>query len=123
VLELDATRIVATPRALDTATWTAGLVLRTAPDEVLLVSGAPPEIADSHAIVQSDAGWMGMWMATADFEIRFGAAADWALPTDRPAFAQGMMHHLPVKLWVEHERVLLVVPRSLAHELAERMHP
>lgn len=119
--ELQVTRIVATADALDQATWSEQIALRTAPDEVLLLDSAPPEIRDEHAIIERDHGWMGIWMDRANFEIMFEESADWVVPTETPSFAQGMISHLPVKLWLEHERVLLVVPRTLAHEFVERV--
>lgn len=118
--ELHLTRIVATADALDQATWGEQIALRTAPDEVLLLNSAPPIIRDEHAIIERDHGWLGTWMNRANFEAMFERSADWVLPVEKPAFAQGMISHLPVKVWGEHDRVLVIVPRTLAHEFIER---
>jgi hypothetical protein len=47
---------------------------------------------------------------------------EWELPRDRPAFAQGAVAGLAMKLWFEHGRVLFVVPAPFAHELEERLN-
>jgi len=46
---------------------------------------------------------------------------DWELPRDRPAFAQGIVAGLPVKVWFERERVLFIVAAPFAADLAERL--
>ena len=117
---LNTVRIVSTAEALDAATWTDGIVMRTAPDEVLLVDGAAPQLDDPHAIVENDAGWVGTWLTSPESNALFRRTANWVLPVERPTFAQGMASHLPVKLWLESDRVLWVVPRSLAHEFEQR---
>lgn len=117
---LDATRLVATPEALDAADWSEGIVMRTAPDEVLLIGGHAPSLKDPHAIIESDAGWVGAWLNESESEALFRRTANWTLPTVRPVFAQGMVSHLPVKLWLEADRVLWVVPRSLGYEFEHR---
>lgn len=116
-----AVRIVATPATLDAAAWPANaIVLRTAPDEVLLIGGGPPDLDDPWAIVVPDAGWSGVWMSSADADRLLDHACAWRRPTERPAFAQGLVAELPVKLWFEQERTLLVVASTLAAELADR---
>lgn len=117
---LHTVRIVSTAEALDTATWTDGIGMRTAPDEVLLIDGAAPQLDDPYAIVEHDAGWVGTWLTSAESDALFRRTASWVLPTERPTFVQGMASHLPVKLWIETDRVLWVVPRSLAHEFEQR---
>ncbi|MEZ4726271.1 MAG: hypothetical protein R3E79_03955 [Caldilineaceae bacterium] len=46
---------------------------------------------------------------------------EWEPPHTRPAFAQGMVAGLPVKLWFEPERVLFVIAAPYAADLAERI--
>ena len=45
----------------------------------------------------------------------------WALPTERPAFAQGAVAEIPVKLWFEEASVRFVVPAAYAADLGEQM--
>ena len=116
------TRIVATPVALDAALRPAGHVaLRTAADEVLITPPlANPQVADEHAIVLADGSWFGGWIAPALALAVLERECEWEVPHARPAFAQGMVAGLPVKLWFESERVLVLVAAPFAHDLAER---
>lgn len=117
------TRIVATPAALDTAHWPSdALVLRLAADEVFVTAAVTAAaIADPHAIVAPDGGFAGVWLPTAEALDFLERTCEWEIPHDRPAFAQGMVAGLAVKLWLEEDRVLFVVPAPFATELAERM--
>lgn len=125
MLELErlfTTRIVAARAALDAAVWPAGhLVLRTAADEVLItppVQGAT--VDDPDAILLADGGFFAGWLPT-DLGLAFlERECEWELPQTRPAFAQGMVAGLPMKLWLETERVLLIVPAPFASDLKER---
>lgn len=116
------TRIVATPAALDAARWPAGhIALRTATDEVLITPPlAEPKVADEHAIVLADSSFFGGWIEAALALTVLERECEWELPRARPAFAQGMVAGLPLKLWFESERVLVLVAGPFAHELAER---
>lgn len=116
------TRIVATPAALDAARWPAGhIALRTAADEVLITPPlAEPKVADEHAIVLADSSFFGGWIEAALALTVLERECEWELPRARPAFAQGMVAGLPLKLWFESERVLVLVAGPFAHELAER---
>lgn len=120
-------RMVATPAALDAAAWSQGaLALRLAPDEVFVIAPVVVEsvaesIGDPHAIVVPDAGFVGVWLGR-DVALDFLArTCEWEVPASRPAFAQGMVAGLPVKLWLEEERVLLITAAPYAHDLAERI--
>ena len=118
---LQATRIAADAATLDVARWTAGaLALRTAPDEVLLIGGSLVDIADPYAIVVEDGGWCGAWMPAAQADPFLRSAAAWPMRDDRPAFVQGMIAGLPLKVWLEDNRVLFIVPAAFAAEFAER---
>jgi len=120
--QIPATRIVATSSALDQATWPAdALVLRIAQDEALVT---PPvaglNLDDPHAIVVPDGGFATAWVA-ADQALAFlERACEWALPSQRPAFAQGAVASVPIKLWLEEARVLFVVPVPYVHDFEER---
>jgi len=120
---LTVTRIVATPAAIDAVTWPAGVVrLRLAPDE-LLVTGDHRTLvlADPHAIVEPDGGWYGAWIPEAEAAVILGRTCPWAVPAARPVFAQGAVADLPVKLWLETDRVLVLTPAPYAADLAERL--
>jgi hypothetical protein len=96
--------------------------LRLAPDELLLIGAGEVEIAgDPDLILVADAGWAGAWLPAAAATRFLRGACEWELPTERPAFAQGMVAHLAAKLWFEPDRTLIVVPRPMAAELAERL--
>lgn len=120
---LTAFRAVATPRALDGARTDAGMIsLRLAPDELLVIGDGHVEIGDDpDLILVADSGWAGAWLPTAAAARFLRGACEWELPTHRPAFAQGMVAHLAAKLWFEPDRTLIVVPRPMAAELAERL--
>lgn len=116
------TRIVAAPAALDAAVWPVDhLVLRTAVDEVLIT---PPidnaAVDDPYAIVLADGGFFAGWLATEQALAFLERECEWELPQMRPAFVQGMVAGLPIKLWLETERVLLIVPAPFAADLEER---
>lgn len=120
---LAATRISASPSALDAVMWPAGaIVLRTAPDEVIVTAVVGPSVVnDPHAIVEPETSLCAVWMtmpAALDYLAR---ECNWELPAARPAFAQGSIAGLPVKLWFEHDRVLFVVPGPFAFDFAKRL--
>ena len=120
---ISATRIAATPEALDSAAWPDGaLVLRLAPDEVLVTPMlAGFHLSDPHAIIVSESGFAGAWLAAAEAVEVLQRCCEWQLPTRRPAFAQGAVAGIPAKLWFETDRVLFLVPAPYAHDFAERV--
>ncbi|MCB9162417.1 MAG: (2Fe-2S)-binding protein, partial [Caldilineaceae bacterium] len=124
---LETTRIVATPAALDAAAWPDDVIpLRTAPDEVLLVGVCAPEalaarVADPHAIAIGDTSFVGVWLPAGVAAAMLSRVCEWALPAHRPAFAQGAVAELPVKLWLETDRTLIIVPAPFATDLVERV--
>ncbi|MEM7093108.1 MAG: hypothetical protein AAF567_08895 [Actinomycetota bacterium] len=127
--QLPLTRIVSTPAALDALEPAAGsVILRTAPDEVLILDPAsdypaPVIVDDPHAIVVVDQGWAQVSLTRQDAEELLERHGAWVLPDETPAVAQGRIGNAPVKLWVEHDRVLLLVPLVAAHDLARLMEP
>lgn len=122
---LAATRISASPAALDAATWPAGaIVMRTAPDEILVtavVAASAITINDAHAIVEAETSLCAVWMTMPAALECLARECAWELPLARPAFAQGAVAGLPVKLWFEQDRVLFVVPEPFATDFAERL--
>lgn len=120
---LNGTRIVALPQAIDAARWPQGaLALRVAADEVLVTAAvAATVVDDSHAIVEPETGFSFVWLehvAAVDFLER---ECDWELPDERPAFAQGSVAGLPLKIWFERDQVLFVVASPFVADLMERL--
>ena len=123
---LEATRIVASPDSLDRLNLPAGsFTLRTARDE-LLVEGltrgdALDALEDHHAIVERETSFASAWVGTEEATRFLQRACPWALPTERPAFAQGSVAEIPLKLWFEEASVRFVVPAAYAADLAAQM--
>lgn len=120
--QLDGLRLVATSAAIDAARWSAGaLVLRLAPDDAFAIGATEVDVADPHAIVERETAFVGWWITHDEFHERVSRHVEWALPTNRPALAQGLVAAIPMKLWFGPERVLLVASAGLAHEVMERL--
>ena len=120
---LSATRVASTPAALDAAAWPSdAIVLRTAPDEAIVLAAiAPALIADAHAIVEAETALFGVWILADAALALLERECDWELPTHRPAFAQGAVAGLPMRLWFERDRVLFGVSAPFATDFAERL--
>jgi hypothetical protein len=91
------------------------LVLRLAPDEALVLGATPPVIADPYAINEPDGSWAAVELdpdAAGDF---FAAGCEWEVPPR--GWGQGLVAGVPAKVWVEPDRVVVIVPAPLAHEL------
>ena len=116
---LRATRIVATPSALDALA--PDCVLRIAPDEALVLGDAVPAIADAHAIVVDDRGFSGRWFTCAEFDNHIQPYIEWAMPSDRPCLVQGLVAAVPAKIWFDGDRILVFCHTAYVHELAERV--
>ena len=133
------TRIVASVATLGAARWPTGaIVLRVAPDEVLIVGngvadGVEPAddslvslvslvgAADPHAIIEEDSGWRGVWVPSDQALALLERGCRWDPPRARPAFAQGALADLPVKIWFEEDRVLFIVAAPFAADLEARL--
>ena len=117
------TRIVATAGALDAMKLPANaLAMRTAPDELLVLGlPAPPMLTDGFAIIVDDTSFMGAWLDVDVAKIWLAHHCEWELPAQRPVFAQGEIAGLPVKLWLEARRMLVLVQQPYAFELGERL--
>ena len=115
-------RIVASPEALDAAPWSAGtVVLRFAPDDAFAIGATAVDIADEHAIVAEESGFVGRWLTREELDDRLVTHIEWPLPTDLLALAQGLIAGVPAKLWLTTDRVLLVCAAAYAAELADRL--
>ena len=116
------TRIVANSAALDALDVSDARSFRIAPDEVFIDADINTDaLQDDFAIVTKEASMSGVWIATKDAIHFLEHECSWVLPTERPAFAQGAVAHLPVKLYFEEERVLFMTSASFAEDLQERL--
>ena len=120
---LEGSRVVAAPAALDAARWPAGArSWRLAPDEVFVTAVVSADaVNDPHAIVEPDDGFVGVWLETRQALDFLERTCRWELPDERPACAQGAIAGLPVKLWIDRDRVWFVVPAPYARDLEERL--
>jgi len=122
-------RVVATPAALDTATWDpedVTLVWRLAPDEAFgwrhgdAVDAV--RVDDPDAIIESEHGFSGAYLMPDDLaELR--RHAEFAWPERRPALVQGKIAGVPVKVWLADvaNGDCLLVATAYADELADRL--
>lgn len=117
-----AQRVVANPGALDSAAWpSSAVVMRVAPDEALLINGAMPPLEDAHALIEAEEGFVGVEMALAEVRDWLSREAEWQVPETGATFAQGMAAGLPVKVWSDGDRALVLTRASLKHDLDERL--
>ncbi len=137
-----ALRVVADPVVLDGAlAWALGArladlgarVLRLAPDDLLVLTPGPrsgvlgalhDEIVgvDRHALLTTEAGFAGVWCFSGHVRRWVAVNADWLLPAG-DGFHQGQVAGLPVKILVDGDEALVLVPTPIAHELAQRLPP
>jgi hypothetical protein len=117
------TRVVAKPAALDTLKPAGkSLVLRTAPDEALLL---PPRadlsLHDPHAIIVDDGGFAGVWL-TKDIALNLLARhCEWFVPPGRLGLQQGAIANIATRLWVEESAILFLIPAPLVQDFEERV--
>lgn len=117
---LSGLRVVASPAALDGAAWPEGArVLRLAEDEALVLGADRVDVADPHALVELETGLCGAEMDRAALEVWLEREAEWQAPNF--GLGQGMAAGLPVKVWLEEGRALLLTRGSLAAELEGRL--
>jgi hypothetical protein len=114
-----ATRIAAARPALDRGRWPEGaLVLRTAPDEAVVIGGVVVDaVDDPHAIVEPETALFGVWMSRADATHHLDRHAAWEWRRHDGGLAQGSVAGVPVSLWLGADRVLWVVPEPFASTL------
>ena len=114
--QLSAWRVAASSSALDQVSWPEGaLVLRLAPDEVLVMGETEPVIDDPYAVIEPDGGWAALELDPGAAGSLFAANCEWEVPAQ--GLGQGLVAGVPAKVWVEPDRVLVIVPAPLAHEL------
>ena len=96
--------------------------LRLAPDDLLvLLDSAKFRYPGPEPLIQEDErGFVGWWLAPEELE-HVAHHADWPLPAERPALAQGLIAGVPARLWLGTDRSLLLCSAAYAHELIERL--
>lgn len=122
---LAGTRISATPRAIDNLIIPGGsTALRISPDEIYvtppLLGTSIVKVTDPHAIVIEEGSFAGAWVLEKEALNLLERHADWEIPSERPAFAQGSVAGISTKLYFREGQILIVVPAPYAHELEER---
>ena len=120
---VEGTRVIARPGALDDgALVTDSPVLRIAEDEILVLGQlAEGAVSDPHAIVARETGFSAVWVESAVALEALARTCAWEQPIERPAFAQGAVADIPVKLLFEQDRVLFLVQTPYAAELEKRL--
>ncbi len=110
VLRAPGIRVVASPAAIDAATWRdAGpgpdefepLVVRFAPDDAFAIGATDVEIDDPDAIVEHEAGFVALMLPVDEFVDHVVPHIEWPPPQSRPGFAQGTIAGVPAKLYLD----------------------
>ena len=115
-----AVRVAATPEALDAAGWPAdATVLRTAPDEVLVVDALDVTAPEPHAIVFPDTSWVRVRLTPSEGVALLAAEATWPPPT--AGLGQGMVAGVPAKVVVGPDEWWVIVPGAVAAEFGARV--
>lgn len=119
---LSAIRVIGNPQVLDDLAWPDAMAsLRVAPDDVLVIGAARPQLTDEHAIVEDETGLVGWWLTGDELTVYVLPHVEWALPAARPALAQGLVAGVPAKIWLTEDSALLLCAAAHAHEMAERL--
>lgn len=131
-VDVAAARCLARPEALDALSLPeSATACRVAPDELLVLREGGAGLAaalqaglaaaDPHALVldHSDA-FAAFALAGPDAADAFALLSSLPLPDVRPAFLQGAVAGVPAKVVAEPARLLVLVPSTLGHQLAER---
>lgn len=110
VLRAPGVRVVASPEAIDRATWEdAGpgpdefepLVLRFAPDEAFAVGATGVQLADPEQIAEPETGYLALMFPVDEFVDVVFPRIEWPVPNTRPAFTQGSIAGVPAKLYID----------------------
>lgn len=116
-------RIIADPTALDNAVWPPrATAVRISPDDAFVIGRTMPTVADPHAIITPEHGFVGATLNRADVAHIAERHIEWVVPTARPALAQGQIAGVPAKLMLNDDgTTLLLVAAAAHHELAARL--
>ena len=110
VLRAPGVRVVGAPEAIDAAEWQdAGpgpdefepLVLRFAPDEAFAVGATGVRLGDPEAIVEPELGYSAVMFPVDEFIDVVLPKIEWPVAPTRPAFCQGLIAGVPVKLYID----------------------
>lgn len=113
-------RVEAAPAALDALAWPDDVTpLRLAADDLFALDALTAGIPG--ALVEQERGFVGWWLSVEELHDHLLEHIDWPLPAERPALAQGLVAGVPAKLWLTHDRVLLLTSAAYAQELMERL--
>jgi len=115
------TSVFAEPRAIDALDPGAAVLCRIAPDEALLVGGAPAGgVADPHAVVLDVTDGWSVFALSGDTP-RSAFAYVSAVPLPDEGFVQGDVAHVPVKVIVERDAIRFLVPSMWGEYLRDRI--
>jgi hypothetical protein len=110
VLRSPGVHVVASPDAIDTASWQRPpaapddfepLLLRVAPDEVLAIGATGVHIDDPDAIAEPEVGYVALMFPVDEFFEVVLPRIEWRAPDERPAFTQGSVAGVPAKVYLD----------------------
>lgn len=113
-------RVIASPVAIGSIS-SDGVVLQIAADEALILDATDVVVDDEAAITVPDDGFVGLQMTRDQLAAWCRREAEWDLPDLVSYFTQGMVAGLPIKIWVNGDRALVIGRTSLARDLEERL--
>lgn len=121
--QLDGWRIIADPDALDATAWAPDhRVVRISPDDVFVIGGDEPVVADPHAIITPEHGFLGADLTAAEVTHLDEHHIEWSLPSVRPTLSQGQVAGVPAKLVLDADgSALLLVAAATSRDLIERL--
>jgi len=115
-------RVVAAPAAIDSGRFPSNaLLLRIAPDDILVIGDGSIELADDAAIIEADAGWCALRVSEEQAKEIIAHHAAWNPPSHRPVMIQGMIAGLPAKVYLDGDDSLIMVATPFAAELEARL--
>ncbi len=117
-----ARRLIATPDALDRGSFPPqAVVMRFATDDALVIGEGEIRLDDTHAIIEEERGFAALVLTPEEAVRLFERHLLWQLPPERPAVAQGALAGIPTRIWLEEDRVTVLVATPFVHELLERI--
>ena len=115
-------RVVASPSAIDSGRFPPNaLLLRMAPDDVLVIGDGSIELADDAAIIEADSGWCALHVSEEQATEIIAHHAAWNPPIRRPVLVQGMIAGLAAKVYLDGENSLIIVATPFGAEVEERL--
>ena len=115
-------RVVATASAIDSGHFPPNaLLLRIAPDDVLVIGDGSIEVSDDAAIIEADFGWCALRVGEEQVMEIIAHRAAWSPPADRPVLVQGMIAGLAAKVYLHGDDSLVIVATPFGTELEERL--